>query len=262
MLLPKAIVFFDLDGTLYNSNHQIEPSSLDAIRQLQQNNILPVIATGRARSEIKDILATTGITSYITNNGASITLDNQVIYHNYINVSLCKKVALLTQQLNDTVSFYNDDQEAIDHPTALSLARHRYLGKIDQVDANFYQKYPVLLLLIITNQSEHHDQIYQSALQNDLKLYRTSDYTIDVINKTCSKKDGIQRLLKQLAISENIPTYAFGDSNNDLEMFKLVKYAIAMGNALPAVKKAATFITTDHNGDGIANGLKHFGLIS
>ena len=160
-MLPKAIVFFDLDGTLYNSNHQIEPSSLQAIHQLQKNNILAVIATGRARSEISDILKMTNINSYITNNGASITLNDQIIYHNYIKPTLCKKVVQLARQLNDTVGFYNDNQEAIDHATPLSLARHRYLGHVDQIDAHFYKKYPVQLLLIIADEKENHDYIYQ-----------------------------------------------------------------------------------------------------
>ncbi|MBU3852107.1 MAG: Cof-type HAD-IIB family hydrolase [Candidatus Paralactobacillus gallistercoris] len=260
-MLPKAVVFFDLDGTLYNSQHQLVASSLQAIKQLRQNNILPVIATGRARAEIDNTLAITGIDSFITTNGAAVTLHNQQIYHDYIAPQLCHQVVTLARQLGDTVSFYNDDHEAIDHATPLSLARHRYLGKVAQVDPLFYQKQPVQLLLIIAAQQEQHDQQYREQLGQNLKLYRTSDYTIDTINKNCSKKAGIQRLLTALAINKQVPTYAFGDSNNDLEMFSMVKHPIAMGNALPVVKQAAEYITTDHNSDGIINGLKHFKLI-
>jgi hydroxymethylpyrimidine pyrophosphatase-like HAD family hydrolase len=34
-----------------------------------------------------------------------------------------------------------------------------------------------------------------------------------------------------------------------------------MGNALDEVKEVADFVTTDVDDDGIANALKHFGLI-
>ena len=42
---PDAIVFFDLDGTLFDSNIEVLPSSYAAIERLKQNNIIPVSYT-------------------------------------------------------------------------------------------------------------------------------------------------------------------------------------------------------------------------
>ena len=45
-------------------------------------------------------------------------------------------------------------------------------------------------------------------------------------------------------------------------MFGAVGFAVAMGNAVPDILSAADYITDDVDSDGIANALKHFGLIS
>ena len=46
---------------------------------------------------------------------------------------------------------------------------------------------------------------------------------------------------------------AIGDSGNDAEMLKLVKYAFAMGNAADSIKAIAGYATDDNNHDGALN---------
>lgn len=48
-------------------------------------------------------------------------------------------------------------------------------------------------------------------------------------------------------------TYAFGDGENDIEMFHLVGTSIAMGNADVEVKKHASTVTLTVDEDGIAD---------
>ena len=54
---------------------------------------------------------------------------------------------------------------------------------------------------------------------------------------------------------------AFGDGNNDLEMFGAVGTGVAMGNASIDVKKAADYTTSSVDGDGIYNALKYWSII-
>ncbi len=66
--------------------------------------------------------------------------------------------------------------------------------------------------------------------------------------------------MKKLDLGD-IPSYAFGDQMNDLQMFAEVKFPIAMGNGVPEVKEKASFVTKSNINGGIVNGLRHYGLI-
>ena len=48
----KALAFFDLDGTLLDEHSQITPEISEAMHRLRQNDVLPIIATGRTETEI------------------------------------------------------------------------------------------------------------------------------------------------------------------------------------------------------------------
>ena len=56
-------------------------------------------------------------------------------------------------------------------------------------------------------------------------------------------------------------TMAFGDGGNDISMLKAAGTSVAMGNALDKVKANASYVTTSVDEDGIANALRHFGII-
>jgi Cof subfamily protein (haloacid dehalogenase superfamily) len=46
--MDYKIVFFDIDGTLFNEDKEIPKSTIDAINQLKSTGVELVIATGRA----------------------------------------------------------------------------------------------------------------------------------------------------------------------------------------------------------------------
>ena len=56
-------------------------------------------------------------------------------------------------------------------------------------------------------------------------------------------------------------TLAFGDSENDIPLLRAADIAVAMGNASPAAKEAASFVTDDVHHDGVAHALAHLGYI-
>lgn len=67
-----------------------------------------------------------------------------------------------------------------------------------------------------------------------------------------------------MAAAENIAiadTMAFGDGGNDIAILRQAGIGVAMGNANDDVKAVANYITSSVDDDGIANALKHFGVI-
>lgn len=56
----NGFVFFDIDGTLVDSQGQVPADNKTAIAQLRANGFLPIICTGRGRGEMGRFWKTLG----------------------------------------------------------------------------------------------------------------------------------------------------------------------------------------------------------
>ncbi|MEK4440578.1 MULTISPECIES: Cof-type HAD-IIB family hydrolase [Niallia] len=255
----NKIVFFDLDGTLLTSELTVSDSSIAAIKKLMENEIEPIIATGRTLMEIGYILEATGINSVVAMNGQYVVYKGTTIYENPLEVSVVKELHLDTIKNRHEMAFYNAEKICITNEGSTLIRKNyeRVGGKYPPINECLYNQEPVHLMLIFCEPDE---EVYYQEKFPHFQFIRNSPYGCDIYPKGKSKATGIKYLLTHLNCSvEN--TYAFGDGLNDLEMFELVKYPVAMGNAFDIVKKSASYVTTSNDEDGIVNGLQLCGII-
>lgn len=255
---PEAIVFFDLDGTLLTSDVTVAQSTIDAICQLKKNKIKPVLATGRTIFEVKHIMAQSGIDSIVGMNGQSVFYQGEHIFSNNIDIDLIERILSYSKtQTQIPMAFYNDKLIRISEFSHAAVLLYQYLKQpLPPTDINVFHQQPIQMLLLLCESGEGQ---YVEQFP-ELTFVRNTPYCVDIFNKGGSKAFGIQKLLENKQFLD-VPTYAFGDGLNDIEMFKLVDHPIAMGNCLAPLKPLAEFITDDNNHDGIANGLNRLGLI-
>lgn len=255
---PDAIVFFDLDGTLLTSDVVVANSTIDAIDNLHRNNIMSVIATGRTVCEVRHIMQQAKIDSIVAMNGQSVFYQGNHIFSNNINVNVIKRIMEFSKnEMNIPIALYNDKIMRISELTDPAIKFYRYLKQaIPSVDANIYNNSPIQMLLLLCEEGEEQ---YIDKFP-ELSFIRNTPYCVDVFNQGGSKAFGIKKLLASKNF-QDVPTYAFGDGLNDIEMFELVDHPIAMGNCLEPLKPFAEFITDSNNNDGIAKALRKFGLI-
>lgn len=257
--MTKAIVFFDLDGTLLNDRTQLDPEVIDAVQQLKANDVLPVIATGRNIFEIKTVLQQTQINTLVSANGAFIALNGKPVDVTVIPKDVIKRLTSLVKSHDDAFATLNNQTDRINRMNANVKKVYHYINSpIPIIDPTFWQLYPVHMMLIIA--TNENDKDYTDQFKDELTFFRQTPYSIDVVGPGVSKKAGIKTLLSRPEFN-GIPTYTFGDGNNDLPMFDVVDHSIAMANGLSPVKQAAEFVTTANVDHGIVNGLKHFELL-
>ena len=97
--------------------------------------------------------------------------------------------------------------------------------------------------------------------QYDLKLVHWHNTGADILPIEASKARGIKDLCQHYAVDAS-ECMAFGDGMNDLEMFDLVGYAVAMGDAQPALIARANFVTGTIEERGIQAVLDQFHIAS
>ena len=255
-------VFFDIDGTLLSHRtNSVPASALRALELLREKGILTFMATGRHISMLRQLKALEGLQfdGVVSLNGQYCCDESGILYHCPLETSA---VASLLDYL-----------KAHPHPCILVEADRMYINfhspLVERVQAAIHSEMPELGDL----DRGYTQPIYQAILYMSeenlaklpplpgIKLTRWNLGGADLIPAKGGKAAGITKLLEHYGIDKS-ETMAFGDGDNDLDMFGAVGFSVAMGNAVPQLRTVADYITTDTDDDGIAKALKHFGLIS
>ena len=99
---------------------------------------------------------------------------------------------------------------------------------------------------------------YFTVVETSFKLGDTVDGEITM--NGYDKAFGMQRYLDANR-GRREDTIAFGDGPNDFEMLDYAQVGVAMGNALPALKKTADLVTDPVDEDGLMHAFQKLGLI-
>lgn len=259
MCIMNKIAFFDIDGTLLNSEKEILVSTKEAIQALQENGVYTAIATGRNPLHIEDIRKELNINSYITLNGQYVVFENQVIYHNPIQKSKIREFVEETKKKDHPLAFYHYKKivtNTQDHPRVTESFESVKFGKVD-VEPLFFEEYPVYQIGLFCAEGEEKE--YEEKFPH-FDFVRWHPYAVDVLPKGASKLKGIEEMMRQKGFSHK-HSYAFGDGLNDIQMLQGVGTGIAMGNAENVVKEVSDYITYSNDANGIYHALKYFKLI-
>lgn len=260
----RNAVFFDIDGTLWNRDCKILPSTVEAIRKLRENGDLAFICSGRSRANIRNKeLMDIGFDGVIASCGTHIDFHKETVFEVLLSEQQVSHILKMAEKhhmpvvLEGPKYIYVNDGDFSDDPYVIYLRKE--LGK----DVLTIPENPTEIY--INKFSAEVGDVDLAQLELDLGeeydlIVHVGDKVFEVIPTGYSKATGIEKVCELFDIPrEN--TYAFGDSANDLEMLAFVAHGIAMGSGEENTKAVADYVTTGVEDDGIANGLKHFGLI-
>ncbi len=89
----------------------------------------------------------------------------------------------------------------------------------------------------------------------DCEAVETDAFVLEITKRGCSKGEGLRALCRFLGIRPE-EAVAFGDSGNDIPIFRTAGYAVAMGNAYDDVKEAADYVTGTLREGGLADAIR------
>lgn len=254
--MAKALVFFDLDGTLLQADKSVTAEVVAAIKALRQHDVVPAIATGRNVFEVQYVLDATGINTIVAANGSYVQAHGQAVAQTRLDRQTVTQFNAYAKAHHDPVGWYNQAGFALSAANADTKANYQLLQLDAHVEPDWYQTHPVNFMFVFERDQ---DMILPPKFPQ-LSMVRNNPRGLDVMAQGVTKMSGIKQLLAQPGF-RGVTTYAFGDAENDLPMFAGVDHAIAMGNGQPAAKQQAEYVTSANDDHGIVNGLKHFGLI-
>lgn len=257
----KKIVFFDIDGTLYDPSVGVLESTREGIRLLLENGHIPVICTGRTRSMISKELTDLGFLGIIAGAGTYVEYEGKEIHHSVLTAKSDNEFLQLLKANN--VHYLVEGPEYVYYDPTDTTAEYEVVkGVVQSFDSSRVKPLPdgeyTYNKYVINSKPEDVKNILPFLEERfDLICHETF---IELAQKGYNKAVGISKMIEYLNIKKE-NTYAFGDSTNDLEMLEFVEYGIAMGNSYPVVLEKAKYRTKSILEDGIYYGLKEFNLI-
>lgn len=258
----KAL-FFDVDGTLVSFNtHTISTSTVDALKEAKKRGVKLFIATGRPIQLLNNIPEVEHLMDgYILATGAMCTYEDKVVREDLIPkaevealIDFCKQRSLPAVVVGrEDIQLVNRNEQFEDiFRNLLNVTYNKFDVPMDEViNQGVLQITPFI--------TEAEEDIIKPQLKS-CATARWHPAFCDINNSSADKANGIRAIAQQLGIDIS-ETMAFGDGGNDISMLKAAGTSVAMGNALDKVKASATYVTTSVDEDGIANALRHFGII-
>lgn len=261
--MNQKIIFFDIDGTLYEPEIGVPDSARRAIYSLLEKNHIPIICTGRTRAMIPEYLMEIGFLGVVAGAGTYVEYKGEVLHNKVAGEEEANMILSFLQKHGikhvaegpEHVYFDTTDRsEEYDFINQLLHVIGKEKGKSIDDDNIRFNKISCFL-----NKPNELTTIL-SFIKNKYHEINHQDGVLELIPIGYTKATGVQKLLEHLHIDRK-DTYAFGDSMNDIEMLDYVEYGIAMGNSYKEVLKRAKYITKSVKEDGIYYGLKEFDLI-
>jgi Cof subfamily protein (haloacid dehalogenase superfamily) len=259
LLGMKKICFFDIDGTLYNSDKKLPDSAKNAVFAARENGHEIIIATGRAPFMIQEVLKELQIDSYICFNGQYIVYKNEVVHNQALDSEQLNQVTLFAQSKGHPMVYMNADK------MISSISYHPHVEESilslkfphPEHDKHFHETEPIYQSLVFCLQEE--EAMYRHKFL-ELKFVRWHRVSVDILPKGASKANAILLLMEKLGLALE-DTIAFGDGLNDIEMLETVGYSVAMGNSHAEALKRATYVTGHVDEDGLADAMRYLKLI-
>lgn len=251
------LIVTDLDGTLFNSNHQLPFDFWQVAQQLQQQNITLAIASGRQFYNIITIFdKIKERTVFLAENGTYAYYKGKELFVNPLLKAAAVQFIKIGRTVKDAFVIVCGKESAYvesDNEKFLSEARKYYTRLKIVSDLTQVNDTILKVTMCDFNDVPNNSYLYFKEFEFQYKVAISGAIWLDITNFSANKGVAVKTIQQQLGISYD-ETMVFGDFLNDLEMMQTAKYSYAMKNAHPEIIQAAGFITDlDNNNCGVTH---------
>ncbi|MDE5864751.1 MAG: Cof-type HAD-IIB family hydrolase [Lachnospiraceae bacterium] len=284
------LIVSDMDGTLFNSNQEISPHNLAAIREASKQGVRFMIATGRSVDTIGPTIEKYDLhCGLILLNGAEVRDENSRII-NTINIDyeiipeiarILNRQGYIPEYMTNKGSQLCGTEEmmeknmgwrmmCLDRSHTLTLEEaieqgrnsvfQKTLTRNNTIEDMLAKDLEIRKIIVFNPDREFNTRNREELMEKFPELSILSSYpeNIEINSKYAQKGHGLQKAIEKIGISKD-EVAVFGDGLNDLSMFELFPNAYAPANAEFEIREKAKEIIPSNNDDGV--GKKIFELL-
>jgi len=265
------LIAADLDDTLLDKNSLISVRNKNAIQEAVSSGVKFTIATGRMFKTSISYMQDLGLNCdwpLINCHGALIKTaqSRKIILDRSLDNNIAITVIDEAKKFEFHIGIFVDDEMYICEENEYSRYYQTLTNIVPQQvgDLQYFLKQkgirPNKISLI--SWDGYVDQLefkLKARFGEKLSILQSRPYFLEVTDKRATKGQALQWLVEQNGLRAE-EVIAFGDGLNDLDMVTYAGLGVAVGNARPAVLKAAGLIAAPHYEDGVAEVIEKYVL--
>jgi Cof subfamily protein (haloacid dehalogenase superfamily) len=259
-------VVSDVDGTLVRGDKSLSDRTVAAIAGLRSAGIAFAIVSSRPPRGLKALIERLGITTFVAgfNGGVIARPDLSIVASHLIAPDVASETIEAIEKAGADAWVFSGQAWCVRDPDGAHVdLEKRTVGFDPTIVSDFSGLTHAAAKIVAVSD----DRVLLARLQNDLNdalgiranAIRSQTYYLDITSPRANKGDALHELARLM----NVPPAhiaVLGDGENDVPLFAQAGLSIAMGNAEPDVMRAADFVTTTNDADGVAAALDWFVL--
>ncbi|MBC2123300.1 Cof-type HAD-IIB family hydrolase [Listeria marthii] len=271
--MTTQAIILDIDGTLLNDDKKISTETKKALITAQQNGVKLILASGRPTTGMHLYAEQLEMEKYhgllVSYNGAKVVdcQTKEELFNQALTVAEGKAVLEHMKNFEVKVMIDKDDYMYVNNVfdcyvpykgEEINIIQYESRGGnfklCEKDDLAAFLDYRISKILTAGDPAymQENYQAMMAPFKDSLNCVFTADFYFEFTAQGIDKAKALDTVLTPMGISpENI--IAFGDGHNDITMVEYAGTGIAMSNAVPELKAAASSITLSNNEDGIAH---------
>lgn len=252
--MKKLVFYFDIDGTLATRDG-ITDSNKAVLKKLKALQHHIIISSGRPAWYIKDKFGSL-IDGLISSNGRHIEYQDTVLLDDFISLDLLQRIVDTCNKVKCGYLFVGKDTMYLGNKQYITTD----LGYVKEVIEDFSLSNINIYMFDIFYQDAAHFNKIKEAFKDFIILNDHGVGSADASTLDINKGSAVKIVTEYLNLTTK-DSFAFGDGNNDLQMFDAVGTAIAMGNGSTLAKEHASYITDTIENEGIKKALEKYKIL-
>ena len=247
----------DLDGTLVAPDKSLPASAVAAAARLREAGVALALVSARPPFGMRYVAEGTQPAAVAGFNGGTVLDAGGAVRERHLLSEDAGREALAFLAARGVAAWlFTDDEWLTTDPAAHYVPLEtRTVRQPPRVVPDLAPYLGQCGKIVGSSEDHAHLAAVEGALQAHLgdraTARRSQLYYLDVTHRDANKGFALQALCRQLGV-DPAETACIGDAPNDLPMFAVAGYAIAMGNAEPEVKAQAAAVCGRNDADGWA----------
>ena len=263
----------DMDGTLLNSAHEITPFTRDALNRADAAGKVIALCTGRCLSELRYHLNDVPGIRYAINESGGCLYDaraDRILRQAAMDGDVIERLFELAGPRDVMLQCFFGNQSYV-QPECSSRMAHYNMGAFERafIEGSLFVRdirslwhesgKPMTKFNLYFASEEEKARFTENMGDMDLCVTGCIGIGYEISPKGAGKDDGLRALCAHLGLPV-ARTMAVGDGNNDIELMQAAGLAVAMGNAVDAVRRVSDAVTDDCDHDGAAKAVLRYML--